>query len=96
VISGQLGQGLRPCWLLPDAHEFSLDIAALSSGDSGKHIALFMHQAPLARGGRKQFRDGSEQAIVSVGDDEVDLGSPSCAQIMQEAEPSLLAFLRTG
>jgi len=89
----QLGQCLRLGRLLPDTNQFGLDIAALSSGDSREHIALFMHQAALARGGRKQFPDGSEQSIMPVGDDEIDLGCPTSAQILQEAEPSLLAFL---
>ena len=91
-----MGQGLLLCRLLPDANPFSLDIVTLSSGDGREHMTLFLYQATLARGGPKQFRDGSEPSIVSVGDDEIDLGCSSCPQILQEAEPSLLAFLRTG
>jgi hypothetical protein len=41
------------CRLIPDAHEFGLNIAALSSGDSGEHIALLMHHAALPRRGSK-------------------------------------------
>ena len=81
----QLGQCLRLCGLLPDTNQFGLDIAALSSRDSREHIALFMYQAALARRGR-------EQSIVPVGDDEINLRCPACAQILQEAEPSLFAF----
>src|SRR5216684_188582 len=33
---------------------------------------------------------------MSVGDDQIDLRGPSRAQILQENEPSLLAFLRAG
>ena len=40
----QLCQGLLLTRLLPDANEFSLDVAALSSRDSIEHIALFMHE----------------------------------------------------
>ena len=43
----QLGQRLRLADLLPDAHQFGLHLAALSSGDGGKHIALFMRPASV-------------------------------------------------
>ncbi len=76
---GQLGQCLRLGRLLPDAHQFGLDIAALSSGDSGQHIALFMHETSLAKRGGKEFRERSQQAVVSVSDDEIELGGPSSA-----------------
>ncbi len=46
----QLGQRLRLAGLLPDAHQFGLHLAALSSGDGGKHITLFMYQTALTRG----------------------------------------------
>ena len=49
---GQLGQRLLWCWLLPDTNQFGLDIATLSSGNGREHIALFMDQAVLARGGQ--------------------------------------------
>jgi len=48
---GQLGQGLLFCRLLPDANEFSLDVAALSSGNRIEDVALFMQQTALTRGG---------------------------------------------
>lgn len=92
---GQLGQGLRLGGLPPDADQFGLDIATLSSGDGSKHIALFMHQAALARRRCKQFPDRDKQSIVAIGDDEVNLCGPSCAQIVQETEPSLFALLGT-
>jgi hypothetical protein len=41
---GQLGQCFRLCRLLPDSREFSLDLAAHSSGDGVQNIALFMHE----------------------------------------------------
>jgi hypothetical protein len=88
----QLSQGLLFCRLIPDANQFSLDLSPLSSRDGGEHIALFMHQAALAWGSRKEFGDGSEQALVSIGDDEIDLDSPrvrrSCSRASQ---PSLLS-----
>src|ERR1700730_15926503 len=43
----QLGQGLRLCRLLPDAHEFSLHICTLSARDRIEHVALFMHETAL-------------------------------------------------
>src|SRR2546421_10832912 len=41
--SSQLGQCLLFCRLLPDAHQFGLDIATLSSGDRLEDIALLVH-----------------------------------------------------
>ncbi len=57
---------------------------------------MLMDETPLARDSREQFPECRKPPIVPVGDDEVDLGGPSGAQIVQEIEPSLLAFLRTG
>ncbi len=54
-----------------------------------------MHQTALTRRGRKQFRQGSQQAVMPIGHDQIDLRRPSCAHILQEAQPSLLAFLGT-
>ena len=73
----QLSQRFLFCCLLPDANQFDLDLAPLSSGDGSQDIALFMEQAALTRGSRKQFVNGSKQAIVSIGDDEIDLGCSS-------------------
>ncbi len=76
---GQLCQRLLLGRLLPNPNQFGLDIAAFSFGDGGEHIALFMHQAALARRSCKQFCDGGKQSIVPVGDDEIDLGCPACS-----------------
>ncbi len=92
----ELGQGLLLCGLLPDANEFGLDIAALSPRDRIEHVALLMHETALARGGRKQFRDSPQQAVMPIGHDQIDLRCPSCSQVVQEAEPSLFALLGTG
>ncbi len=91
----QLSQGLLFCRLLPDANQFSLNLSSLSSGDGSEDIALFVHQAALARGSGKQFSHRSEQSIVPISDDQIDLGGFSSAQVMQQAEPSLFALLRT-
>src|SRR6266700_2436997 len=80
----------------PDAHEFGLDLSTLSSRDGIEHIALLMHQAALARCGRKQLRDSLQQAVMPIRHDQVNLGRSSCAEVLQETEPSLFAFLRTG
>jgi hypothetical protein len=93
---GQLGQSLLFCRLLPDANEFGLDVAALSSGDSIKDVALFMQQTALTQGSRKQFRDGCQQSVMPVGHDEVDLGRPSCSQVLQHTDPPIFAFFRAG
>ncbi len=90
----QLGDGLLLVRLFPDANQFGLHIPTFSPGDGVEDIALFMHQTALTRGGCKQLRDRGPQSIMPIGHDQVDLGDPSCAQILQEAEPSLFAFLR--
>ena len=77
----------------PSAHEFSLYLATLASRDSSEDIALFMHETALARGGRKEFPDRGKQSIVPISHDEIKLRCASCAQILQEAEPSLFALL---
>jgi hypothetical protein len=92
----QLGQCLLICRLLPDAHQFGLDIATLSSGDRIEDIALLMDQTALTGRGRKQLRDRCQHSIMTVGQDEVDLGRSSCSQVLEHTDPSLLAFLRTG
>ena len=92
----QLGERLWLCRLLPNARQLGLDLSSFASRNSSKHVALFMDKTALARSGREQFDERRQQAIVSVGDDEVNLAGPAGAQIVQETEPSLLAFLRTG
>src|SRR5258708_25961093 len=86
----QVGQRLRLCRLLPDPNQFGLDLAALSSGDSSEHIALFMHETTLARRGRKQLRGSSEQPVMPIGHDQIDLRGSPCAQILPKPKPSLL------
>ncbi len=49
----QLGYCLLSCRLIPDANEFCLNVAALSSWDGIQDITLLMHQAALTRGGGK-------------------------------------------
>src|SRR5260370_26773051 len=93
---GQLGQSLLFCRLLPDANEFSLDVAALSSGDSIKNVALFMQQTALTRGGRNQFRDGCQQPVMTVSDDQINLGRSSCSQVLQEASPPIFILFGAG
>lgn len=92
----QLYQCFLLCGLLPDAHQFGLHVAALSSRDGIQDIALFMHQTALRRGGRKQLRDRPEQSVMSIGHDQIDVGSSSCTQILQEASPSLFVLLGAG
>jgi hypothetical protein len=89
----QLGQCLLLRRLLPDAHQFGLDIATLSSGDRLEDIALLVHQTALTRGGRKPLRDRRQQSIMAIRHDQINLGYSSPAQILQEAVPSILAFL---
>jgi len=82
--------------LLPDCHEFGLNLTALASGDRIENIALLMHQTALTRRCRKQVRDGSQHAIMPVGHNEVELCGSSCAQVLEQTEPALFVFLGTG
>jgi hypothetical protein len=73
----QLGQCLLFGRLLPDAHKFSLNLSSLASGDGIEHVALLVHQTALTRGGRKQLRGSSQQSIMPIGHDEINLGGAS-------------------
>ncbi len=86
----QLGYCLLLARLLPDANEFGLDVATFPPGDGMQHVALFMHQAALTRGGRKPLRDRREQPVLPIGHDEVDLGGSSLAQVLRASKPSPL------
>ena len=93
---GQLGQRLLFARLLPDANEFSLHLSSLSPGDRIQHMALFMHQTALARGGRKQLREGCQQPLMLIGHDEVELGGASGTQVSQQASPAIFVLLGAG
>ena len=91
---GQLGQCFRLCRLLPDSREFSLDLAAHSSGDGIQNIALFMHETALTRRSRKQLPDRGQQSVMPIGHDQINVGGSSCAQVLQQAGPSILVLLQ--
>jgi hypothetical protein len=92
----QLDHGPLFAGLLPNPHEFGLNERALSFGDSIEDVALLMHQTALTRGGRKQLRDGGQQSIMPVGDDQIDVGGSSSAQVLEQASPSILVLLGAG
>ncbi len=73
----QLCQGLLFAGLLPNSNEFGLNLTALSSGDSIQHMALFMQQTALTRGGREQVRNSSKQPIMSIRHNQINLGYSS-------------------
>jgi hypothetical protein len=79
----QLSHGFLFGGLLPDSCEFGGHLSALPSGDGIQDIALLMHQTALTRGGRKQFLHGGQQAVMSVGDDQIDVSGSTSAQIVQ-------------
>ncbi len=91
----QVDQRFLLAGLFPDANQLSLNLSTLSPGNSVEHIALFMHQTSLARRRRKEFFHRSNQALMTIGDDDIYLGCSSPSQILQEAYPSILTFLRT-
>src|SRR5512135_273367 len=69
----QVGHCLLLCWLAPDSTKFGLHIASLSPGNSVEDIALLMQQTALTRGCRKEFADRSEQTLMPIGHDQIDL-----------------------
>src|SRR5207249_4699899 len=87
----EVDQGLLLARLLPNPDEFGLHLPALSSRDSREHIALLMDQTALTRRGRKQFRDRCQQAIMPIGHNQINVGGSSCAQVLQQASPSIFA-----
>ena len=91
----QLDQCLLFCRLLPDTYQFGLDISPFSSGDGSEDIALLMHETALTRGRRKPVRDRSQQSIMSIRHDEINLGGSPAAHILQKTVPSIFAFLCT-
>src|SRR2546425_11681117 len=50
----------------------------------------------LTRSSRKECRDRSQQSIMTVSDNEINLDGASPSQVLQQANPSILAFLGTG
>ena len=75
--SGQAGQRLRLGRLIPDAHQFGLDVTSLSSRDGIEHVALLMEQTTLTRGGRKLFRDRRQQSVMPIGHEQINVRSPT-------------------
>jgi len=63
--------------LLPDAHEFSLHVTTLSSRDGIQHVALFMYETALTGRGRKQLCDRSQQPIMPITDNQIDVSGSS-------------------
>jgi hypothetical protein len=100
AIFGFEGRQLVECLLfrrlLPNRHEFSLNLSTLSPGDRIENVALLMHQATLTRRGRKQLRDGCQDAVMTIGDNEVDLGRSSCTQVLEYTDPAFFALLGAG
>jgi hypothetical protein len=64
---GQAGQCLLFCRLLPDTHEFGLDVTSFSPRDGIEHVALLMQQTAFTRGSRKLFADRSQQSLMPIG-----------------------------
>jgi hypothetical protein len=72
-IFGFEGRQLDECLLfrrlLPNRHEFSLNLTALSPADRREDIVLLMHQTALTRRGRKQVSDRCQHTVMPVGHD---------------------------
>jgi hypothetical protein len=93
---GQLGQRLLLCRLLAISQQVRLGHRHALVWEWQRAHCVVYGPGSEGSGGRKEFRDRSKQAIMTIGHNQIDLGCPSHAHILQEAQPSLLAFLRTG
>jgi hypothetical protein len=91
----QIEQRILFLLLLPDACQFSRDLLPLTVGNGVEHLALFMHQTPLARGCRKQSLDRCHESIMPISDDQIDLGHSPLAQILEETTPAIFVFFGT-
>src|SRR5712692_5477813 len=92
----QAGQRLLFCRLLPDANEFGLHVTSFSSRDRIEYVALLMDQTALTRRGRKLFGNRSQQPLMPIGHEQIDVRSPSWTQIVQQASPSIFVLLGAG
>jgi hypothetical protein len=95
VIGSQVDQCLLFCRLLPDTHQFGLDISTFSSGNGIEDITLLMHETALTRGRRKPVGDRSQQSIMPIRHEQINLGGSPAAHILQKTVPSVFAFLCT-
>src|SRR6266571_5220400 len=94
--SGQIEQGTLLGLLFPDARQLGDDLLLLAPGNGTQDVALLVNQAPLTRRGGKERGNRGKQAIVPVGDQQIDLAHATAAQILQQTTPALLVFLGTG
>lgn len=60
-------------FLMSDPFEFSHHLLLLSSGNSAHDVALLMHQTSLTQGGWKEICYRCKQALMPIGDDQVNL-----------------------
>ncbi len=91
----EVGQRILLLLLLPDACELGLDFLSFSSRDGTHDVALLVDQTALTRRCRKQFSDSGEQAVMTIGDQQIHLGSSSCPHILQQAQPACFVLLGT-
>src|SRR6202162_5041060 len=92
----QIGECILLLLLFPNPREIRLDGFPLSSWDRVEDIVMLMDQAALTRGCEKQLRDGGQQSVMSIGDDEIHLRGSSPSHIVQQTQPPFFALLCTG
>jgi hypothetical protein len=81
--------------LRPDACQFSCDLLPRTVGNGLEHGALCLHHTSLAWGCRTQRCDRSQESIMPIRDDQIDLGPSSMAQILEETPPAIGVFFGT-
>ena len=92
----QIQQSMLPVLLFPDACQRCGDLLLLALGDGIHDIALFVDEATLPRGRRKQGGHRCQQPVMSIGHQQIDLAHPACAQILSETTPAVFVFFRTS
>jgi hypothetical protein len=80
----QIEQRVLFLLLLEDPSSFRADLFALPMGNGIEHIALFMHDTALPRSGRKEGRDGSEESLMPISYNEIQLSGPTSTNILQK------------
>lgn len=66
----------------PDPGQFRRDGITFALGNSVHHVALFMHDTPLAWGDGKKGCNGGQQSLMPVCHDQVNLGGSALPQIV--------------
>src|SRR5258708_26219491 len=79
----EVGQRILLLLLLPDAREFALDFLSFSSRNGTQDVALLVDQTTLTRGGRNQFPNSCDHAIMTSVYQQINLARSSSPHVSQ-------------